>query len=150
MDATYREPNDATLTRLRTLVKQFTPEDLDRPVGDGLTLKVALLHLAWWDRFAAAVAQEWQIKGYIASGHDDAYINQAALNDWLAASPEYALSEVVRAAEVSDHAAAGIGDALRADIVAGGEGWVCERGVHRTEHIEQIEQASGRLAPSKP
>jgi len=104
----------------------------------------ALLHLAWWDRLAAAVAHQWSRTGYARSGDDDAFINQAGLSDWVAAAPEYAMREVLRAAEGADLAAAAVSEVLRTEIVAGGEGWVCERSIHRTEHIEQVERVLGR------
>jgi len=145
MDSTYRARNDAARTRLATLIARLSPQDLDHPLGDGWTVKAALLHLAFWDRYAAAVAQQWQRTGIVATGVEDAYINLAALDDWLAATPEYALREVVRAAALADRTAAAVGDALHADLDAHGETWVCERSVHRAEHLEQIE----RLLPTR-
>lgn len=143
MDLAYRLHNDAALARLRALAARLTPEDLDRPLGDGWTVKAALMHLGFWDRLAAAFVRQWQREGFIPSGDDAACINVAGLNDWLAASSEYALHEVLRTAEAANSAAASIDDALRAAIIEGGEGWVCERHVHRNEHIDQIERAKG-------
>lgn len=140
MDSAYSARNDAARTRLAALVARLTSEELDSPLGDGWTVKAALLHLAFWDRFAAAVVEQWQCTGVVPTGGDDPYINLAALDDWLAAAPDYALHEVMRAAELSDRTAAAVGDALRAAITAGGETWVCERSIHRAEHIDQIER----------
>jgi hypothetical protein len=141
MDLTHRGRNDAARARLAALVERLRPEDLDRPLGGGWTVKAALAHLAFWDRFDAATVQQWQREGYSKSGDDDTFINIAALDDWLAAPAEYVLCEVLRAAEAADRIAAGIDDALRAAITAGGETWAFERGAHRVEHIEQIERA---------
>jgi hypothetical protein len=141
MDSALHARNDAARARLAARLQRLTPQDLDRPIGGGWTVKAALLHLAFWDRFAATVAEQWQRTGYVPPGDDDAYINIAALNDWLAASPDYARREALRAAELADCAADGIGEALRSQIVAGGDIWVFERGIHRVEHIEQIERS---------
>lgn len=141
MDATCHARNAAARTRLDALVGRLTAADLDEPLGGGWTVKAALGHLAFWDRYAAAAVEQWRANGYTWSGGDDPYINAAGLSDWLAATPEHALREVLRAAEVADSAAARIDDALWAAIIAGSESWACERGVHRLEHIEQIEQA---------
>lgn len=104
-------------------------------------MKVAFAHLAYWDRFAASTVHQWQQMGFTPSGDDDVYSNLAGLNDWLAVPADYALREVVQAAELADHAADAIGGVLQAEIAAGGESWAYERGVHRVEHIEQIERA---------
>lgn len=141
MDATYSTRNDAARSRLQALVERLTPADLDRPLGDGWTVKAALMHLAFWDRLAAAAVEQWQRTGVAPWGEDAPYINVAGLNDWLAAAPAYALREVLSAAELADRAAADIGEALRAEILARGESWVCERGIHRAEHVEQVELA---------
>ena len=61
---------------------------------------------------------------------------------------DHALAEVIRAAELADHAANGVGKALHDQIVAAGEDWACERGLHRLEHIEQIERVLSRGQPS--
>ncbi len=140
MTEDYRTRNDASLARLGELVQNCTDSDLDRPLGEGWTVKASLMHLAFWDRYAAAALQQWQLSGYARSGEDDAFINVAALNDWLAAAPEYARSEPIAAAEATNQAADALDDPLIAAIEAGGETWVFNRYIHRNEHIEQIEQ----------
>ena len=147
MDPAYRECNDAARARLAALVQRMMPEDLDTPLGEGWTVKVALAHMAFWDRFAEAAIGRWQRAGFVPIADDDGYINLAALNDWLAAPPEYALREVLQAAELVDTAAAGIEEALRTEICAGEESWACERGVHRVAHLKQVERALGITSP---
>lgn len=141
MEPDFRRRNDASLARLRELVGRLTPADLDRPLGEGWTVKAALAHLAFWDRYAAAAVQRWQRAGYAWSGPEDPFVNLAGPSDWLAAPPDYVLREVLRAAEAADAAAAGVGETLLAAIVAGGEAWACERCVHHLEHVDQIGRA---------
>jgi hypothetical protein len=59
------------------------------------------------------------------SGNDSGSINLAALNDWLAVPADYALREVLQAAEPTDHATADIDRLLQAEITAGGEHRAC-------------------------
>ena len=141
MESGYRARNDAARARLIALAARLQPQDLERPLGGGWTVKVALAHLAFWDRFAAAAVEQWQRTGYTRSGDDDDSINIAMLNDWLALPQAYVLREVLRAAELADRTADGINETLEADIAAAGEDWAFERGRHRAEHIEQIERA---------
>ena len=141
MDSAYRARNDAARASLLALVNRLTKEDLARSVGGGWTVKATLLHLAFWDRLATAALDRWTRDGFTPSADDDgALINIAALDDWLAAAREYSLSEPMRAAEAADRAAGSVSEALHARLVAGGESWACERGVHRLEHIEQIKR----------
>ncbi len=142
MDASYRSRNAAARARLAALVTGLSEAGLDRPLGGGWTVKAALAHLAFWDRFAAATIERWQHEGFAPTGDDDgALINAAALDGWLALPPAYVLRAILTAAEQADRAAASIDARLLAEIVAAGEMWAIERGVHRSEHIEQIERA---------
>jgi hypothetical protein len=138
----YRTRNEAATTRLRELVQRLTDADLDRPLGGGWTVKAALLHMAFWDRFAGAALVRWARSGFTPSDEGDgSFINTAGLPDWLAAPSEYARAAVVAAAAATDHIAASLADPLCDAIEAGGEAWALNRHVHRTEHIEQIERA---------
>lgn len=138
----YRHRNGAATDSLRRLLQRLTDADLDRPLGEGWTVKAALLRMAFWDRFAGAALQRWQHGGFTPSGEGDgAFINEAGLPGWLAVSPEHARAAVITAAEATDRAAGSVSDSLCAAIEAGGEIWALNRQLHRAEHIEQIERA---------
>ena len=142
MAENYLARNDAATGRLRELVQRLTDADLDRPLGEGWTVNAALAHLAFWDRFAGAVLNHWTTGGFVPSGEGDgSFINTAGLPDWLAAPAEYVRDAVITAAAATDRAAAAIPASLLPMIESGGELWALNRHVHRTEHIEQIEQA---------
>ncbi|MHB8576914.1 MAG: hypothetical protein ACYDCQ_16495 [Dehalococcoidia bacterium] len=139
MSEGFVERNSASLSQLRSLLKRLTREDLDGDLGGGWTVKSALMHLAFWDRFAGVLVEDWSRSGFKRDEHDADHLNLAAMHGWLAAAPELVAAEVIAAAETANSGAAAVAAALRATIVAGGEGWVLERSAHRAEHIAQIE-----------
>ncbi len=144
----YRGANAAATDRLRELVVRLSGADLDRPLGEGWTVKAALLHMAFWDRFAGAALDRWSHSGFTPSGEGGgASITVAGLPDWLAAPEEYARSAAIAAAHAMDQIAASLSDALCAAIEVAGESWSLNRNVHRNGHIEQIVQV---LTASEP
>lgn len=144
MNASHREENQAALADLRALVGRLSEADLDRPLGGGWTVKAALLHLAFWDRFAASVLDAWQQTGVRErTAEDDEHINRAALPGWLAAPPGYALREVLEAAALADQRAAGVAAPLRDAMDAVNESWAYRRHLHRAEHLAQMQSVTG-------
>jgi hypothetical protein len=142
MSLSYREHNDAATAQLRGLAETLTLTDLDRPLGGGWTVKAALAHMAFWDRLAASLLEEWQQAGAgpaLIYG-EDLHLNRVCLRDWLALPAEHVLREVVEAATLVDQCAARVGETLQASILAAGEGWACLRYRHRHEHLAQMGQ----------
>lgn len=141
MDRDYVTRNELVQERLITLVARLTPEDLERPIGDGWTVKAALAHLAFWDRYAVALIDRWSEAGFKEDeGFNADFPNLAGLADWLAAPADYALAEVASAARLADRRAAEAPPHLVDAILRGGMPRVLDRSVHRVEHIEQIER----------
>ena len=141
MDRSYIERNDAARARLRDLTAQLTPEHLDHPIGDGWTVKSALAHLAWWDRYAVALLDWWTAEGFRESAINADHINRAAADDWLALDPAHVLREVVAAAEAMDARITRVPDSLAGAIAAGGRGRILDRSIHRSAHVDEIERA---------
>lgn len=141
MEQSYRERNDATRAQLHALLQRLAPAGFARALGGGWTVQAALMHLAFWDRFAALLVEQWQRTGFQRSLHDDEILNRAALPAWLAARSDQVAPEVRAAAAEADQRAAVVGAELAAAVAAGGEWWVCDRNLHRAEHLAQIEQA---------
>ena len=141
MDRDYVTRNEAARERLQALVGRLTPEDLDRSIGDGWTVKAALAHLAFWDRYAVALIDQWSIGGFKEDeGFSSDIPNLAGLADWLAAPPAYTTREVVEAARSVDRRVEEIPPPLADAIVDGGMPRVLDRGVHRSEHLDQVER----------
>jgi len=53
VNASYLVENDRERARLKSFVVRLTDEELGRSLGDGWTVAAALMHLVFWDRFAA-------------------------------------------------------------------------------------------------
>lgn len=148
MDVSYREHNHAATAQLRAFVEGLTPADLDRPLGDGWTVKAALAHMAFWDRLAASLLEQWERTGVepVLTHGEDLHLNRVCLRDWLAVPPAYALREVLEAATLVDHRAAQVGEQMRAAIMAAGQSFRCLRYRHRYEHLAHM----GQTVPDVP
>lgn len=143
MDSSYREHNDATRAQLRAFVRGLPPADLDRSLGDDWTVKAALVHMAFWDRLAASLLEEWErtgVKPALEHG-EDVHLNRVCLRDWLAVPAAYALREVLEAATFVDQRAARLSERFRAALFAANESWAYRRHRHRTEHLLQMTRA---------
>jgi hypothetical protein len=143
MDTSYNERNQAETGRLASLAARLTAEDLDRSLGDGWTVKAALAHLAFWDRYAVAVLDGWAESGFQPVTTSVEHINAAALVGWLALPSAQVLREVVAAATAADLAAAAVSPELAAAIEAGGRARIFQRSLPRAAHLEQIASVLG-------
>jgi hypothetical protein len=140
----YLARNDATRAELSDLIARLTPDDLGRSLGDGWTVKAALAHLAYWDRYAASLRRAWAVSGFRADvGFVSDHVNDAGLADWLAVTADAALAEALRAAHEADALAANTPEPLRRAAIDGGMPRALDRSIHRAEHLEQITRALG-------
>lgn len=141
MDTSHISRNEADRQRLRDLVARLTADDVERSLGDDWTVKAALAHMAFWDRYALVLIDQWEEHGFREPAFDSGHVNPAALRDWLALAPEYVLREVISAADAVDRRIAQLNPELAAAVVAGGRQRVIDRSVHRGEHLDQVERA---------
>jgi hypothetical protein len=141
MDTSYLERSRAETRRLAELVARLSALDLQASLGDGWTVKAALAHLAFWDRYAVAVLDGWIAAGFQPVAASPDHINAASLPGWLELPAEHVLREVVAAAEAADQRVASVTPALAEAMIAGGRGRMLDRSVHRHEHISHIEAA---------
>ena len=144
MDTNYVERNQAASRRLAELVARLTGRDLQASLGDGWTVKAALAHLAFWDRYSAGLLDGWSASGFQAVATSADHVNAAAVGDWLALPDEHVQREVIAAAEAIDHRIVAITPELAEAIAAGGRSRTLDRSRHRTEHMDQIVAALGQ------
>ena len=122
--------------RLARLVATLNDADLARDLGAGWTVTTALGHLAFWDRQERLALAAWPDR--VSTGDE---VN-AALEPLLTAlEPRKAARLAVESARDLDGAIAAQSEAVRAEIVGGGFGYIVERAPHRMEHLTQIEAA---------
>ncbi|HZP57133.1 MAG TPA: maleylpyruvate isomerase N-terminal domain-containing protein [Dehalococcoidia bacterium] len=138
--------NDASRGELRKLIEALDPGELGRDVADGWTLGSLLAHLAWWDRYAAALLTSFiesggafdietpaQVGGRVVSE----YVNAASAGQWRALPADHVRREAIDAAEAADRVAARFphpqgGPSL--DVIPR----IADRARHRNEHLQQI------------
>jgi hypothetical protein len=138
MGTAYIGRNRDAARRLAELVAQLSTTDLLTTLDGGWTVKAALAHLAFWDRYAAAVLDSWAAAGFqpVASSPD--HVNAAALPGWLELQEEYVRRDVVAAAEAVDQRVAALSPELAQAIADGGRARMLDRSRHRQEHVDQI------------
>jgi hypothetical protein len=144
MDTGYLERNQAATQRLAEVVARLSESDLQTSFGDEWTVKAALAHLAFWDRYAAGLVDGWSAKGFEAVLSSADHVNAAAIGDWLVLPAEHVRREVVAAAEALDRRIAGLAPELVTAIEAGGRSRTLDRSRHRNEHLDQIERVLGQ------
>jgi hypothetical protein len=143
MDTAYIGRNRDAASRLAELVARLSTSHLLTSLGDDWTVKAALAHLAFWDRYAAALLDTWTAEGFQPVSASADHINAAALPGWLELTEEYVRREVVAAAEAVDRRAASLTPELALAISDGGRARMLDRSRHRQEHIDQILAATG-------
>jgi len=145
MDPAIAAENRAERTRLASLVGRLSDADLERPLGGGWTVAVALAHLAFWDRRGLLLLEQWERGQAPLPGEPDSYgvevLNGALLAEWRALAPRVAARLAVEAAEATDRKVETLGAGVVDAIIAGGESWRLRRSLHRREHLDQIDRA---------
>jgi hypothetical protein len=143
MDQSYIAENDAERARLQAMVARLTDADMARPMSEGWTVGVGLLHLAFWDRLSLSKFEEWERTGEVqippmrdmVDG-----INNAMLPWWHTVAPAQVRHEVIAAAEAVDRKAETLPAPIIEAILAARPRSLT-RAIHRRQHLDQIERA---------
>lgn len=140
MEPSYVSVNAAQRGRLDALLDHVSDADLARRLPNGLSVGNVLVHLAFWDRYALSVLQEWEQSEFSESRTNFEAINAAVL--MLASTiPDRTAAGMVReAAAAVDNEAAEVSPELAHTIIDNGKLRTLERGQHRREHLDQIER----------
>ncbi len=141
MERSYATENTHERQRLRTLVAKLSDDDLKRPLPNGWTVAITLVHLAFWDRQRLALLQRWERGGVQPAPVDADTTNEAVSVLAASLSPHTAAQLALDAAEAIDRALEGLSADMVTAIEAGGEGRLLSRAVHRRHHLDRIEQA---------
>jgi hypothetical protein len=145
MNKPYVEQNSASGARLRAIVERLTEQDWSRPLGHGgWTVKVALAHLAFWDRRNLATLMEWERNGVQVRPLGPDSLNDDMLPHWLGMEPGEVAAEVLAAAEDIDAKIETLNTGLVEEILTK-RARTLVRAIHRNEHLDEVERA---LAPS--
>jgi hypothetical protein len=140
-DAAITAANRDATRDLDALLARLGDADLERDLGEGWTVAVALAHAAFWDRRAVLVFERWTRDGTPYRDQDDDILNDALFDEWQALPPRAAADLALAAAKAIDATVEGLRDDIVAAVIAQGDSFLLTRSNHRREHIEQIEAA---------
>jgi hypothetical protein len=135
------EDNAAERRRLAQLTESWSNADLTRDVGNGWSVATKLLHLAFWDQYAAALIRKWKRDGLTESPFDVDSLNEAVRVLSRAIPPQAAVALARSAAEDVDREVKNAALELRAAIEKSGRARALRRSLHRRGHLDQIESA---------
>ncbi len=144
MDRSYVDRNEASRERLTLTIAGLSPEDLERSDADGWSVKVLLVHLAFWDRL---VASRWRHAA--RSGRttpldipDEAgdLINESAAAGWAAVAAERAPELALAAAREVDELVRALPDEVVEAVLDEGRPRLLDRSIHRSQHLDSIDR----------
>jgi hypothetical protein len=153
-DRGYVKSNDTERARLKALVAKCSDADLTRPMPAGWTVASVLGHLAFWDQRILVLLEQWETKGVAPRLEIEAdvdWINDAGKPMLLAIAPRQAAEMTVAIAEATDRKVAAVSDDLMKKNAAAGSPLNLDRGVHRREHLDEIEHilSGGAATPRR-
>jgi len=143
--------NASSRAALITLVRSLSGADLNTDLGGGWTVKVALTHLAFWDfRQHASLSQHLSTGAPLGDGtppalEDSDDVNNVAI-DRLAPhlNPAAIADLVIEAAEAVDAQLERTDPDLLDKLSGAPQPSIIRRGLHREEHIAQINRGLAR------
>ena len=142
-ERTHIKSNDSERARMKALVAKCSDAELARPMPAGWTVASVLAHIAFWDQRIVVLLDQWEQKGIapkLESEDNVDWINDAAKPAQLALPPRKAAEMTVAIAEACDRRVAAMSDDLIAKNAAAGGPLNLDRGVHRREHLDEIEK----------
>ncbi len=133
--------NDPERERLRGLAQRLTEADLRKHLPNGLTIAEVLIHLAFWDRYCAALLAQWRERGLTRTKTNYDAMNVAVHSLAAAVPSEDAPAMAVAAADAAAAVIAALPSRFAETIQAEGYGRLLDRAPHRKAHLDQIDQA---------
>jgi hypothetical protein len=141
MSEEYVEKNRTERERLEGLTANRAATEFARDMDHEWTVATKLLHLAFWDLYAAGLLRKWKRSGLTDSAYDTDALNEAVRVLSRAIRPEAAVALARAAAVEVDGEAADVAPELREAIERAGRSRSLERSLHRRAHLDQIEVA---------
>jgi uncharacterized damage-inducible protein DinB len=143
----YSAENKHSCERLKRLIDQLNENDLIQPMENGWSVATLLVHLAFWDQLVLNYVTRWQRDGFENAPLSKSAIN--AINETVRAistaiAPLAAAQLAMSSAEVLDLKLEQLSEALATEIQKAGRERILRRAVHRTEHLERIENVLGK------
>ena len=144
------ERNAASLGRLQELVVGLTEDDLNRSLGDRWTVKVALVHLAFWDGRQRETLQRHLADAPLGEGEpalledSDEVVNEALVPLAQRIAPARTVDLVLEAANGANAVIESADHAVLKRLIDGRYDFLVRRWRHREEHMAQIRNGLSR------
>jgi len=148
MERPFVGDNARERERLRALTSRLTDEELHLDLGDGWTVATALAHLAFWDYLSLTRIRRWKQSGVSVSSLDLDVINDALLPLLREVASKRAVELAIAAAEAVDAELENLPSSMVEAIEALGDRRRLFRSIHRSMHLDQIEEALAGLGHS--
>lgn len=137
----YSQKNTASRQELGALVNRLSEAQLQQPLEAGWTVAGVLAHLAFWDRRALTLLQQWQQQGIGPSAVDVDVINEATRFLCISLAPHQAVQLVLSSARAVDEAIERLAAGFLAAVEKDGPTVHLDRSAHRHDHLRQIKEA---------
>ena len=148
MDQAFVVENARERERLRALVRKLNDEELRLDLGGGWTISAAIAHLAFWDQLSLVRISQWRQFGVFPSSLDLDVINAALLPLLLSIPPNKVADLAITAAEAVDRELENLPISMIEAIEGLGDRRRLFRSIHRSMHLDQIEEALTGLGHS--
>lgn len=143
MTLPYIPENTSSRLRLETLVKRLSDADLALTTPYGWSVSALLVHLSFWDNRVLALLRRWKAIGIDESPVDSDAMNEALKPICLAMDPRKAIELCLAAAAAVDAELESVTPELYAAIEASPTHFRFNRGLHRNDHLNDIERLVG-------
>lgn len=141
LDRSYIESNRAATERIRALAK-LSDAELQTPVGAHWTVAITLAHIAFWERRTLDLLERSEREGKLSAPVIDVVVNDLSLPLWAVLPPRETVRIAIETAQAVDARLEAYPPALLEQVYAGNERWVL-RGLHRGEHLDEVDAALG-------
>ena len=137
----FAESNRFQTARLKALVARLDADALSFRLPNGWTVAVALAHVAFWDRQRLCLMRSWAA-GIACTGDYAGDVFNDAMQPLLELiPPERAAAAAIAAADEVDSLLLALPDEVIAAALARPGKPNLDRGSHREDHLDQIEEA---------
>ena len=135
----YIALNHTSTQRMRALAARLTDAEMLSPVGEHWTVGVVFAHLAFWDRRVIDVFNKAKRNEEIIMDID-IVVNDLSLPLWSAIPPREAARIALATAEELDTALENMPSSVLETVYNLNKRWVM-RGLHRGEHLDEVDHA---------
>lgn len=137
----FAESNRAQTERLRRLVERLDGPMLRVRMPNGWTVAGVLSHVAFWDRQRLCLMKRWAAGDFCTGAYDGNVFNDALQPLLEMIPPERAASAAVEAAVAVDALLLEVPTSVVDAALARPDAPNLDRGSHRADHLDRVEQA---------